>query len=117
MSGETARNMFEGIWAEADRRHREMKDSHGALFELFEAYRQLDADERTDVDGLLAERLDSDIETFRFDAVALIQEFRIQSAAPDLVRLEERLQREDTPGARFERAKVLRVLRILETRS
>lgn len=90
------------------------KASQGALFALFEAYRQLDTVDRAVVDrwmggqALLGEEVD------RFDAIAMIREFRVMSALAGLHRLEDRLADSDSPGAPFERVKVGRLIAYLE---
>jgi hypothetical protein len=60
------------------------KDSQGVLGTLFGHYRRLAQGERSVINRLLAEQLRSDHEGLRFDAMALIQEFRIVSALDDL---------------------------------
>jgi hypothetical protein len=85
-----------------------------ALERLSELYRGLSQSERGFADQVLAEWLKSDQEARRFDAVALIREFRVTSAAPALRDLAQRLTRSDDPGAPFEREKVEGLLQELE---
>lgn len=86
------------------------KDSQGALLRLFEKYRRLSAAEREIVDELISQDVTSSDETRRFDAVALIGEFRILSAVPALRVLADRLESDAAPGAPFEWAKINRVV-------
>ena len=46
----------------------------------------------------------------RFDAIALINDFKIVSAIPALQKLAERLMLSDTPGAPYEIKKIRRVI-------
>lgn len=86
------------------------KDSQGALPRLFEKYGSLSASEREIVDELISRDVTSSDETRRFDAVALIGEFRIASAVPALRLLAIQLESDPAPGAPFEWAKINRVL-------
>jgi hypothetical protein len=86
------------------------KDSQGALPRLFERYRSLSDPERKIVDELISHDVTSSDETRRFDAVALIGEFRISSAVPALRVLADRLESDPGPGAPFEWAKINRVI-------
>jgi hypothetical protein len=49
----------------------------------------------------------------RYDALAIINEFRVTEALPHLLDLALRLQLDDGPGAPFELAKVERIIRRL----
>ena len=55
---------------------REAKDSQGVLLELFAHYRALSPEDRLVVDDLLADLATSSEGSVRFDALALINEFR-----------------------------------------
>ena len=70
-------------------------------------------EERPVVDRLLAEQVESPDEKVRFDALAMIREFRIVSALPALRSLADRLERQDAPGTPFEWAKVNRLIGLL----
>jgi len=76
-------------------------------------YRALSAEERRAVDELIFDDLMSPDEARRFDAVALVREFRIRSAAKTLVRLAEVLEEASSPGAPYEWAKVNRLIAYL----
>jgi len=90
------------------------KDSQGALFALFEVYRRLDTADRAVVERWMGREALLGEEVDRFDAIAMIREFRVVSALAGLRQLEERLMGSDSPGAPFERAKVGRLIAYLE---
>lgn len=108
-----ARSRWLALWRETDARYREMKASSDAVLELFDRYRALSPTDRSEVDRLLAETLLSDDKKLRFDALALIREFRISSALPQLRALAKRLPRTKSPGAPYELAKVQRIIDVL----
>lgn len=56
------------------------------------------------------EQVLSDEENVRFDALSLIEDFKIRSAVPALRKLADRLEHQDQPGAPYEWAKVKRIL-------
>lgn len=86
------------------------KQGQETLAALSLMYRALSADDRHQVDQLLAEQLSSQDETERFDAIALIGEFSIGSALPALRRLADWLETGTWPGAPYEWAKVNRLV-------
>ena len=61
-------------------------------------------------DQVLAEWALSDDEAVRFDALALIDEFKITNAAPALRKLKSRLASSSEPGAPYELQKVYRII-------
>lgn len=95
---------------EAEARAVANKQSQEVLAALFLMYRSLSADDRLEIDRLLAEQLSSQDETDRFDAIALIREFSIASALPALRRLSDWLETATWPGAPYEWAKVNRLI-------
>jgi hypothetical protein len=97
-------------WEEISDRADRAKDSPSAIPALFAAYAALRESERPIVDAVLAEAIESDDERDRFDALALVREFRIVSAAPSLERLAEQLKDAKSPGAPYELAKVSGIL-------
>jgi len=107
------RSRMNSFWASANREADELKDPIRALERLSGLYRTLDVTEREFADRVLAEWVLSDEEAKRFDAVAMIREFEVASAAPELRELIGRLARSDDPGAPFEREKVEVLLRDL----
>lgn len=100
------RRRWEAISDRADR----AKDSPGAIPALFAAYAALPQSERPIVDAVLAEALESDDERDRFDALALVREYRIVSAAPSLERLAKQLKGAKSAGAPYELGKVNGIL-------
>jgi hypothetical protein len=98
------------MWRDTVRRFTDARDAQGAILELFRQYERLSPAERREIDSLLAESLGSSDEDVRFDALALIDEYRIASTLPQLQSLASRLLTETTPGAPFELAKVQRLL-------
>ena len=89
------------------------KQSQGALFALFECYRLLSPSDRDLIDVHLAQDLASGDELVRFDALAVIREFRIGGALPQLRALADRLEADDSPSAPYEWAKVNRLVGLL----
>ena len=88
----------------------ENKQSGDALVAVAARYRSLPLQERVIVHQLLADQLASQDETVRFLALALIDDFRITSALPALRRLADWLERQRSPGAPYEWAKVNRII-------
>jgi hypothetical protein len=108
------RDRFEKYWTALDRDAVSRKDSHGVVFDLFEFYSQLDSDERALADQVLVEWIDADDARKRFDALALVDRFRVSAAVPKLRELDARLQQRTDPEAPYELAKVRRILRHVE---
>ena len=101
---------FMRLWSDIDKRHTDAKDSQGAIPELFSLYASLDASERDQANSDLFDVLRHGTEGQRYDALAIINEFRVADALPALRELAVRLQIEDSPGAPFELAKVDRII-------
>lgn len=109
----SANDLAEWLNSQRDRIDRDAegrKDSHSALLELMDIYRQLSTDERTVAARVVVEWILSDDHKKRFDGLALVNEFRIASAVPALEELLSRLRRSDEPLARFDVAKIDRIL-------
>jgi hypothetical protein len=103
------------MWSDADRKLTAAKDSPGVLSVLSDAYAGLPPSDRPVVDAVLVDAVLVEDETRRFDALALIGEFRIRAALPNLQILSRRLRDEVSPGAPYELAKVVRIIdRLLE---
>jgi hypothetical protein len=85
------------------------KDAPGVLPELFDGFRRLDPGERGVVTQIVLGWLESPEEDVRFDALALIDEFRISAALPRLQELATRLRGARTVSAPFELKKVDRI--------
>ncbi len=60
------------------------KDMTRALFALYERYEQLTVEDRYDIDAELSRQVQSSETDRRFDALSLIREFAVTSAAPVL---------------------------------
>jgi hypothetical protein len=86
------------------------KDSYLALEKLYARYRGFSKEDRAMADEVIAEWVLSDDESLRFDALALVREFRIVRAKHPLERLEGRLRSSVAPGAPFELKKVVSIL-------
>ena len=82
----------------------------GALDGLFRAYERLDPGRRKVVDALLTDWILSDDGDLRYDALELVQEFRIRSALPALGELVERLRGAESPRVRDELPTVERAI-------
>ena len=96
--------------ARLDKEADAQKSPQRVLLDLSREYKLRSEEERNVIDALISEWVNSDDETKRFDAVALIGEHRIQSALPALGKLVEALDRSNAPGAPYESAKVTRVI-------
>jgi hypothetical protein len=90
-----------------------LKHSQMALAKLLTWYRGLSSDERRLADSVLDEWIISESEAVRFDALALIDEFKVTTATSALRRLADRLGSSPAAGAPFELKKIERVLRDL----
>jgi hypothetical protein len=66
----------------ADEEAQSLKDSYLALDRLHAVYRKFDAEEKAMAGQVLSEWALSGDENVRFDAVALIDDFKVASAAP-----------------------------------
>jgi hypothetical protein len=86
------------------------KSAPEAVLELSARYRALPQVDRIAVDEVISEWVTADDESKRYDALALISEHEIVAAIPALQVLVQRLALSADPGARFERAKVARLL-------
>lgn len=87
-----------------------MKDSYVSLDRLHALYRKFDSEEQKMADQVLAEWALSDDEKLRFDALALIDDFKVASTVPALRQLANRLASSDAPSAPYELKKVNRII-------
>jgi len=110
---EFEQNMDE-YWERANEEALRLKDSYLALDRLSGLYRKFDEDERSLADEVLAEWVLSDQQAKRFDAMALIRDFRVRSALPALEQLLTKLAADEAPGAPFEREKAADLIRELD---
>ena len=107
------RQEMESYRRSVDEEARTLKDSYLALDKLHALYRKFDAEERAMADQVLAEWALSDAEDIRFDALALIDDFKVTTAADALKTLADRLASSNAPGAPYELQKVDRILKNL----
>ena len=95
---------------DADQYAQSLKDPQVALERLRRLYKKFDAEERVMANQVLAEWVLSEDEAVRFDAIVLIDDFRIETAAPSLRLLRDQLILSKSPGAPFEQQRVERLL-------
>jgi hypothetical protein len=84
-----------------------------AVVLLSQKYGELTGSDRRSIDKVLAEWTLSSDEGKRFDALAIIFDYKILSMLPTLRRLMSMLSESTTVSAPFERAKVVRVIEAL----
>lgn len=94
----------------ADDEAKLLKSPYIALERLRALYGKFDNTERLMANEVLVEWALSDEEGIRFDALALIDELKIETAVPALQALAARLASGDVPGAPYELKKVFRIL-------
>lgn len=109
MTLEEFRLQMEAYWKAVDEESRTLKDSHFAVEKMQSFYRSLGIDDREMANKVLSEWLLSPDEALRFDALALVDDFRIVLAIPTLTRLAKQLASSSTPGAPFELQKVKQI--------
>lgn len=95
----------------ADDEAKSFKDPYIALDRLRALYSNFDCAEKQMANRVLAEWVLSDDEGVRFDALALINEFKIRSTIPDLKKLSMRLVSSSIPSAPYELKKVISVIK------
>lgn len=99
----------------ADEEGNAYKNSQIALDKLCSIYVGFNDDERRMAQRVILEWVLSDDEGVRFDALALINEFRIVASVPILRILEERLNSSVAPSAPYELKKIQRIISKLES--
>jgi cysteinyl-tRNA synthetase len=104
------RRQMESYRQSADEEAISLKDSYLALDRLHALYRKFDADEREMADQVLAEWAISEDERVRFDALALIDDFKITRAMTALRQLASRLASSSAVSAPYELKKVNRII-------
>ena len=92
-----------------DEEARSLKDSYLALERFHELYRGFDSHEREMAGQILSDWVLSADENVRFDALALVDDFKIVNAIPALTVLLSRLSSSTAPGAPYEMKKVARI--------
>lgn len=104
------RNEMEAYRAAVSKEAIMMKESNRALRDLNDLYSRFDEKERIMADQVLIEWLQSDDEGIRFDALSVIQDFKISSAIPALEELSQRLSKMNLPLAPYEVIKVKKII-------
>lgn len=110
MNFEDFRSHMASYRRSVDEEARSLKDSNLALERISSLYRSFDANERAMANRVLAEWVLSADEALRFDALAIIDDFKISMAADALKRLARRLTSSAEPSAPYELQKVERIL-------
>ena len=90
-----------------------LKDSFLALDRMRALYEKFDSEERDMADRVLAEWTLSEDEALRFDAMALIGQYKITTTLPAVRTLASRLASSAAPGARYELEKAARLIQTL----
>jgi hypothetical protein len=107
------RDLLEATRRTAESEGRVLKEATLPLVRLRDAYSRFTSSEQALAGRVLAEWLESDDENRRFDALALIDEFRVAAAVPALGWLADRLRQSRASGAPFERERIDRILAAL----
>jgi hypothetical protein len=94
----------------ADDGAKSLKDPYVTLEKLRALYEKFDDVERRMADQVLSEWALSEDEGFRFDELALIDELKIETAAPALHRLATRLASSVAVSAPYELKKIHRII-------
>lgn len=110
MTYEKFRDEMVSYRRDADTEASTLKDSQLVLDRLHSLYLKFDLSEKSMANRVLAEWVLSFDEGMRFDALALIDEFKIKQAVPYLHELAERLERSKSPSAPYELEKVNRIV-------
>ena len=82
------------------------KDSYYCLDKLYKFYKQLDDEERKMADKVLSEWVLSDHENIRFEAMAMIREFKVVTTSEALRKQAVELRFSRSPGAPYEIIKI-----------
>jgi|ERR1700688_3089806 len=105
---------FSELWEELNKEWTEAKNPMGATVELISYYRTLTPGARTLADAEIVDWLLSENGDRRFDAMALVREFRITGAVQNLITLAQDLRGRAGPEARYELEKAEQILRWLD---
>ena len=115
MNSDEIKTLWVQLWAHLDWKADANKMSQETVCNLSTEYGLRSPEERAVINTVLSEWLVSDDEKKRFDALALIFDYRIDSSLPALRALTQRLKYSSAVGAPFELEKVTRVIdKILE---
>ncbi len=104
------RKKMEFWWEETDKHETVRKNSQGTLLELMGLYERFDEVERVMANRILCEWIESDNNRKRFDALAIIDKYKIRSAIPKLRDFESKIANRPDYEAPYELAKVRRIL-------
>jgi len=110
MTYDEFREKLEAWWLATDAREVARKNSQGALLALMDFYEALEPDERALADQVFAEWIGSGNDRKRFDALAMVDRFRILAASAQLRIAEAEIATRQDHEAPYELAKVRRVL-------
>ena len=97
-------------WQAVDTEAKSFKDSDLVREKLHALYEKFDASERQMADEIISEWVSSENEALRFDALVLVDDFKIVVAIPTLRDLASRLASSEAPEAPYELKKVTRIL-------
>ena len=111
------RESMESFRRRADIEAAAQRDPQLALDQMQELYAKFDASERVMANRVLVEWCFSADDGKRFDALAIIDEFRVSDAAHALHELANRLGKSNEPGAPYELQKVHRIANSLNSRA
>lgn len=101
---------FDTMWRRIDAQATAKKDSNQALIRLKDLYASFDAADRQIVDTVLSEWVLLDLNSRRrFDALALIQHFRIRAALPAVLKARCDLKGATDPSVPFEDDRLRRI--------
>jgi hypothetical protein len=110
------RHKMEAYWQSVHEEANEFKDPYMAQKRMYALYQRFDAEERAMADQVLAEWVLSEDSSMRFNAKALIEDFRIIKAVPALEKLAKRLASSRAVGASAELEVVNRIIGVLTHR-
>ena len=102
---------FGKVWEELHREWTAAKEPNVATVAILSYYRGLPPGERESADAEISAWLLSEDGGQRFDAMALVEDFRIAKAVPNLLELARRLRGREGPEARYELEKAEQILR------
>ncbi|MDB5047525.1 MAG: hypothetical protein JWO30_596 [Fibrobacteres bacterium] len=114
MTSKDFREKMEKWWEATDARAMAQKASQGALVELMKLYKEFDSEEKVQADQVLIEWINSKNEKKKFDALAMIDHFKIRSALKQLHVFQTDATQRTDPEAPFDLKKVNRILKRLE---
>jgi hypothetical protein len=114
MTYEEFREQLDDWWQQTDAREVAAKNSQGALLDLMVLYERLDPQEQGLADQVLGEWIASPNQRKRFDALAMVDHFRIRSAVASLRSHAQEVEKRTDHEAPYELAKIARILSRLE---